>query len=303
LIVNRWPAWFRNLYGGEWPHNYVCFDIETTGYSFKQDVITEIGHCLVQDGKIVDELTIVLDWTNHDIVPDAWLRRALTQVQNSMAASGRRYHITYEKMQADGMEPEKALAFYRDLFETFKSKDMIFASHGGYVFDETMISANFTGFGIDAKGFHLGDNNMLCTDGLEKATQIPDHPRVQVVTGDTLRSYFHRVRYTNKAGIKSNLDTHCFNKYDFAHKYGMHRRDLHGAGPDCRCVHYLMEEYRSRITPATVQVPVLKQVAEPTAASVGAQCRQELYEERRDAREANRAAERASRRFRGQRNN
>lgn len=268
MIVNYWPKWFRNLYGGEWPKNYVTFDIETTGYKLDLDVITEIGHCLVQDGEIVDELAIILDWTNHSIVPDHWLRQRLRSVAQSMELNGQRYHITYEKMQKEGMKPEKALAFYRDLFNTLMSRQMLFVAHGGYTFDEKMIAANFAGFKI-ASNFGFGDNNLLCTDGIEKASQVVTNPRFMPRQGDTLRSYFHRVKYTRLAGVKSNLSDHCFHKYGFASKHGLTQKDMHGVGPDSRCVHYLMEEYRTQIkeAPTPEEVVAVRQSLAPVARS------------------------------------
>lgn len=260
MIVNYWPQWFRNLYGGEWPVNYVCFDIETTGYSMSHDVITEIAHCLVQDGEIVNELSIILDWTNHAIVPDHWLRRRLHEVRQQMSLSGYKYHITYERMQKEGMKPEKALQFYDELFTTLMQRDSLFVAHGGYAFDERMIAANMAGF-IGRPDFGFGDNDMLCTDGLEKASQAATHPRLQPQPGDTLRSYFHRVKYTRLPGVKSNLSDHCFHKYDFAKKRGLKAKDMHGAATDSRCVHYLMEEFRTRIKAGSP--PAVSSVVEP----------------------------------------
>lgn len=244
LIVNYWPVWFRALYGGEFPRSYCCIDVETTGYSFDRDVITEWGHCLVQDGKVVDRLALVLNWANHDVVPDHWLRNRLDYVRKGMELSGKVCSVTYDRMKAEGMEPARALAFVRDFTGTLLKKGTVFVAHNG-VFDENMISANLAGFKV-APGFSFGDNGMLDTEGIEKASQLVDNERMHPRKGDTLRTYFHRVKYTRAQGLKSNLDDHCYLKY--LAKLGIDRAKLHGAGEDSYCVHLLMEEYRKLLT-------------------------------------------------------
>lgn len=256
MIVNYWPAWFRELYGGEWPVNYCCFDLETTGYSMERDVIVEWGHCLVQDGKPVDRLSLVIDWTNHSVVPDHWLRQRLQQVASSMSAAGSKSHMTYERMKSEGVKPDKALGFILKFIKTLAEKDSLFVAHGGYAFDEKMLASNFRGFGI-AHDFSFGDNNLFDTDCVEKASQVVTHPRMHPRKGDTLRSYFHRVKYTRMAGVKSNLDTHCFQKY-FAAK-GVKRSEMHGASTDAHCCHILMEEWRSQINGEFLPPPVGKE--------------------------------------------
>ena len=164
MIVNFWPTWFRQLYGGDWPQDYCCIDVETSGYSFDKDVITQWGHCLVQDGRVVDRLSLIIDWTEHPVVPDHWLRSRLLSVEQSMELVGKRCHINYQRMQDEGMKPDKALSFIRDFTDTLKRKGTLFVAHGG-IFDEKMLSANMTGFKI-APGFTFGDNGLMDTEGI-----------------------------------------------------------------------------------------------------------------------------------------
>jgi DNA polymerase III epsilon subunit-like protein len=248
LIVNHWPPWFRALYGSDWPSSYVLFDLETSGYDRERDVITQIAHVLVQDRKVVDRLEIILDWTNHLVVADHWLRARMSALKSGMEASGKHCQITYERMQAEGRKPEETLQFYHDLFKVFTAKNMIFVAHNGYAFDEKMLAANFSGFGI-APDFSFGDNTMLDTDCLEKASQAVTNPRCVPQKGDTLRTYFHRVKYTRLAGIKSNLDPFIMQKYRLD-QFGIDPKNMHGALNDSMCLHYLMEIYRGQIDAA-----------------------------------------------------
>lgn len=253
LIVNYWPPWFRAIYGGEWPKTYLTVDLETTGYSFDRDVITEYGHCLVEDGVVKDRLSLILDWTGHDIVPMHWLRERVGSLQHQMDMAGRICHTSIEKMQAEGMKAGKALVFVRDFLATIADKHIPFVLHGG-VFDEKMLAGNFIGFQV-AKGFSFGDNAWLDTEGIAKASQIPDNPRCHPRRNDTLREYWHRVKYTRVNGIKSNMDEYCYDRYKLADR-GIRRDDLHQAEVDAYCCHLLMEAYAKEIVDEPQTPPV-----------------------------------------------
>jgi DNA polymerase III epsilon subunit-like protein len=247
VIHRYWPDYFRRLYGGTWPDTYCCIDCETTGYSFNQDVITEWGHVLVRDGEVVDRLCLVVDWTEHPALSDHWLRNRIEQVRAGMRQSGRTCHTSYERMKREGTSPEKALAFIRDFTDSIKAGGTLFAVHGG-TFDEKMLCANLAGFRVST-GFSFGDNGFIDTEAIEKASQCLDHDRMHPTEKDTLRSYFHRVKYSRIGGVKSNLDDHCFEKYGFEAR-GVRKQDMHAADVDAFCVHVLMEELRKTYTDA-----------------------------------------------------
>jgi len=244
MIVNYWPAWFRQHYGGVWPQSYCCVDVETTGFSFTEDVVTEWGHCLVEDGKVVDRLSLVLDWTNRTTPPDHWLRNRLRQVKQNMEAAGKACHMSYQRMQS-GMSPEKAFVFIQKFTDTIKGREIPFVLHNGS-FDEKMLSGNYLQFGFGA-GFSFGEH-FLDTAGIEKASQIPDNSRMHPKKNESLRDYFTRVNYTRIAGVRSNLDEHCYKKYNFLTKYGITQQELHGASMDSYCCHLLMQEFGTLIT-------------------------------------------------------
>lgn len=245
LIVNYWPSWFRALYGGAWPESYCCVDVETTGFQINQDLITEWGHCLVEGGKVIDRLSLVIDWTDHPEVPDYWLRGRLASVRTSMQLAGRTCHVSVERMKQEGMKPNKALSFVRDFTDRLKARGVLFVAHNG-CFEEKMLTANFRAFNVGA-GFTFGDNGLIDTEAIEKASQATGNTRMHPQAKDTLRSYFHRVKYTRVNGLKSNLDEHCFNKYQFFEKYGIRKEQMHGAEMDSYCCHILMREYARMI--------------------------------------------------------
>ncbi len=263
MIARAWPNSFKNLYGNEWPRTYVTFDTETSGFDMKRDVITEIAHCLVEDGVITSELSLFLDWSNHPVVPDHWLRPRLLQLKRSMEDAGLPCHVTYEQLKRDGDRPEKVLAYYRDLFKVFQERGILFVGHNSYQFDEAMLNSHFIGFEIDPAGFSFGDNGMFDTHCLEKATQAATSSRMLPRADDTLRSYFHRVHYTRLSGTRSKLTPDCVDRYQLEAKYGIKKEEMHGALVDARCCHYLMEEYRKLLEAAPEPAATLPLVMQP----------------------------------------
>lgn len=245
MIVNYWPQWFRRLYGGGWPKSYCAIDIETTGYSFSEDVVTEWGHCLVEDGEVVDRLSLVVDWTGRRTPPEFWVENKLRQVRQGMALKGKHYHIDSDLMRAEGMKPEKAFNFITKFCDQIRAKGIPFVAHNGF-FDEKMLSANFLQFKFGA-GFSYGDR-YIDTAGIEKASQLTDNARMHPKMNDTLRSYFTRVQYTRVQGVLCNMEPHCATKYDFAGKHGITQKDMHGARTDSYCCHLLMQEFAALVT-------------------------------------------------------
>lgn len=256
MIVNYWPKWFRALYGGTWPKTYCCVDTETTGYSPADDVITEWGHCLVEDGEIVDQLGLVVDWTGRTTPPDYWIANKLERLRKGFELQGKTSHMSYERMKDEGMPPDEAFAFIKEFTDRLKARNVPFVLHN-HNFDEKILSANFLQF-TKCKGFTFGDM-LIDTECVEKATQLAENERCHPKKNDSLRDYFHRVRYTRVAGVKSNLDDHCFTKYKFAER-GVDPESMHGAKTDAFCCHLLMESFSKLIT--EVQPPPIYPTAD-----------------------------------------
>lgn len=261
MIANYWPVWFRALLPeGRWPTSYCAIDVETSGFSHERDLVIEWGHVLVVDGKITDRLSLVIDWTDHHIVPQTWLETRMDSLRQGMVLGGKEFHHSIARMKAEGMKPDKALEFIHSFTQEIKKQGLLFVAHNG-TFDEGMISQNLSNFGI-ATGFTFGDNGWIDTDGVEKASQCPEHVKMHPQRGDTLRSYWHRVRYARLTGVKSNLDSHCYAKYGFD-KRGISKDAMHGAETDALCTHYLMEEFGKQFTVAPVPVKSSTPVAVP----------------------------------------
>jgi len=211
LIALHWPDWFRSRYGSRWPRDYLAFDVETTGLSLTEDLVVEWGHCLVRDAQVVDQATMLIDWTSCVHLDQDWLVARLAAVQAQLQAAGRTYSVSWERLRREGVAPAEALAQIDELARSLLQSGGCLVAHNGYGFDE-------------------------------QASQVPGDARVLPQPGDSLRQYFSRVRALSLPGVRSNLDTHCYQKY--LAELGVDRSRLHQAQQDAYCCHLLMEVWR-----------------------------------------------------------
>lgn len=300
MIASRWCPEFRRLYGDVWPETYAAIDIETTGFSREKDLVLEFGHCLVRGREPADRGSLVLDWSDHPVVPDWWVRERLDKLARRMQQDGRPWRLTYDYMRAEGVRADRALPYVLEFLEALRGSGTLLVGHNAYSFDEEMLAANFEGFlGVD--GFRFGENELFDTGAVEKASQCPDDPEMLPRPGDTLESYFRRVVNRRVAGVKWSLDRHCLPKYGLAEKHGLDPSDCHSAGFDAYLTHLLMEEYRARVEADGYFSPEALAAAH---ARMCAEARASRADDAADRRGPPADAQRpAPRRFRGQRNN
>jgi DNA polymerase III epsilon subunit-like protein len=264
MIAAYWPAWFRQRYGGRWPRDYLAFDVETTGLSLTEDLVVEWGHCLVRDTHIVDQATVLIDWTSCVQLDQDWLVARLDSVRRQLEAVGRRYSVTWQRLRQEGIPPAEAFAQIDELLTTMRQHGGYLVAHNGYGFDEPMLLQSARRI-EQPQLFQIGDDALLDTQLLEKASQVAGDARVQPQAGETLRQYFTRLRALTLPGVRSNLDTHCYQKY-FAAR-GIDRQQLHQAAYDAYCCHVLMEIWRELADAPPSSPPPAGQKVSLTAAS------------------------------------
>lgn len=254
VIINHWGETFTKCYGHIFPESYLCIDLEYTGFNAQKDLIWEIGHVLVENRVVVDQLSVVLDWTNHPVIPGRWLREAISRSNLRMQEYGKPTALSWDLLAEEGLEPNKVLDFYFNLITKARKRGLCLVGHNGYSTDERMLVGHFEGF--LQKRFVLGDNELFDTGAIEKATLVvesgvsPDKksqcwwlPR----DGDTLRAYFSRVCHHPAKGIHWNL-MESIQRYGLDKKHDLDMTKCHRADFDAYLCHLLMEEFRSRIS-------------------------------------------------------
>jgi len=252
MIINDWDQTFTVKYGHQFPRSYLCFDTEFTGSDDRNDLIVEIGHTMVEDGKIVDQLNLVLNWYNHPEVQATWLDYKLNNMR-SLVGPG--WRLLPHVVKGEGQDPLQVLRFYHKLFATWSKRGLPFVAQNGQSADERLLRGNFDRF--LNKSFELPANGYFDTGAIFKANQIwqaqdsnlANYRLAMMPTrADTLKSYFQRVCHTRVTGVKWGLKF-ILEHYDLISRHGVDVNQLHNAGYDSLCLHWVMEEYRNRVLP------------------------------------------------------
>lgn len=239
-------------YGLDIPHDYFCFDLETTGFSFSftadrfepesaDDVIVEIGHCAVDGGVARDYWSTILDWSQvPDYVELDWVRAKIEHVTQQMADDNKVFHVSFDRMRQEGEHPLDTLAHYVDLIESALNAGKMVAGMNIIQFDQRVFynaTAEWLG-----EGFQIPLDQIIDVGVIEKARQLEIMPR----SGERLSDYFRRVAGIRKAGVRWGTD-HCCEVYRLNEKYGLRDEDKHSAGYDAMLCHLLLEEMRDRV--------------------------------------------------------
>jgi len=250
MIINAWGSEFTAKYGDTLPRSYLCFDTEFTGSSEETDLIVEIGHTLVEDGKVVDQLSLILNWYEHPSISRSWLDYKLNMMRSVI---GEGWRLMPDRVQKEGIDPMQVLQFYYKLFQTWKNRSLPFVAQNGQNADERLLRGNFNRF--LNKNFELPPDNYFDTGGIYKATQVwessnPNCTNLRMAMlphrSDNLKSYFNRVIGTRVVGIKWSLAL-IMEQYGLMAKHNVSLDQMHSAGFDSLCLHWIMEEFREQI--------------------------------------------------------
>lgn len=254
MIINEWGPEFSEQFGHHFPETYMCIDTEFAGSDAAADLIVAISHAIIDNGREVDSQTLVLDWTSHPGVDKDRLRHKLATAAKHVP----NWRYTWEYIRDHGMDPVKALNFYAELFAVWRKRDLAFALHNGITADERMLRGNFSRF--LSRSFEFPGNAYFDTGAIYKATQIvqstsPDIAMYRMtaypLAGDTLKTYFQRVIHTPIRSVLWSL-SHAVASYKLLERNHVDGSMLHTADFDRQCVHWLMEEFRSRISRSNV---------------------------------------------------
>ena len=250
MIVNEWEPHFTARYGHTFPDTYLCLDTEYTGGDERTDFVMEIGHVMVEDCRVIDQLNIVIDWSVHPGVDEELLRYKLNHIKSIM---GRDWRITWDVMKEEGVPPAKALRFYKKFFKAWNARDLPYVAHNGRVAEERMLRGTFNRY-LD-HAFVIGDNQLWDTGAIFKATALldsldPAHdehrwkcfPR----RTDSMKDYFNRVLNVRARGVRWKLKL-CLEQYNITGQLQDNHR-YHQAVHDAYCSYLLMEAYRKEVT-------------------------------------------------------
>lgn len=240
------------------PRDYLVVDIETTGVERGLDLIVQIGHCYVLDGVPVDRSGTVLDWTSHPAINRQWLADRMVRVKRQVEfdrdgrPTGKRYHLTYDRLRDEGADPVAILRVYRDWFAKLRADRRFFVSHNGISFDGPFLDEAFQKFLGTSHSFL--DGEMFDTGMIEKALR----GNLGVWTEDSPKDFFERVGKRPLKGVRWALDAFAIPAHNLHVKHALDMSLAHTADYDAYLCHLLFQHYLGEAGwVAPTQAPVL----------------------------------------------
>lgn len=244
-VCNRWfpPSGL--------PLNYVAFDLETTGFGL-DDVPTQIGWIIVDNGQIVDQREVVLNWYSVESIDKQWLDNRMINVLAAFENLGLIYPVTVESMKGKGFPPADVLAAFGSVIQQCTDNRWPLVGHNIVRFDLTRLPKSFERLSLP---FPRIDQNLLFdTQGADAGQQLlrRGDSKGFPMPGEPAGDYFARMctaRVENKSASRK------LTKLAFNHKLPV-GDDRHSALADTLLCHQLIEYWRGRPS-FSLQIPTL----------------------------------------------
>lgn len=236
--------WFYSDGAQGLPEDYLCFDLETTGFSAKEDLIVEIGWAIVRKRQIVDCDSAVLNWYAYPGMDHNWLTERLHRTASKSAENGVHYHFTPERLLAEGGPPIEILQRGLDLLQSAMARDEALVGQSVWSFDRRMLDAAKVRF-VDGLPVPWLVGGVLDVGLFEKSSQI-ETKRPWV--GESYNEWLQRS--LGGGGVKWSMFNHIIPKYELAQRFNLDLSQAHRAALDCRCVWAAMETFREIVEAA-----------------------------------------------------
>lgn len=221
------------------PENYFIFDLETSGFSRDNDVITQVGWAIVRDRQIVDNQALTLNWTRYAGMDQMWLEHRLVDVADAFRRQGKPYHLTYQALAASPHDPLDVLTVLLTLLDDTVAADEWIVGHNLAIFDTGVVDAHCRRF-LKRKPVAWRPNRIFDTGLFLKAAQLGRYPSPM----ETLAEFFRAVAGVRAKGVKWALDKYCIPAFGLDTRFGVDVQKCHDGGYDCKVNYHLFEAMR-----------------------------------------------------------
>lgn len=235
--TSYWLKQWRSRYG-DFPSDYLVFDVETTGLDRKHDLIVQLGYCEVRNCRVVHNEGEILNWAEEPCISKSWLERKLTWTKERVSNQGKSYPWSMDVLKS-GRKPLDVLADFLVKISN-PSKPIIFVAHNGWGFDVPMLENHFKRFLRD--NFTFSEHSLIDTGAIEKAIQLGWQP----IEAESLRTFAVRV-VSEPARVKWSLDGHVIPTYGLVDKHNLDVSKAHTAVFDSFVCHLYLEELRTML--------------------------------------------------------
>lgn len=217
--------------------SYLSWDCETTGLVADEDLIYELGHCIVENGTGQFYQSDLLNWYQHTDVDAAWLTWKIGSQHVKMAELKKPCHISRSRI-LQGEAPEKVLKKYVDLFEQAARDRTPLLVFNGLRFDCPRFEfAVKEWLGIP---FSFDKNLLIDVGAVIKASVLGIVPDVD----EPISRFSSRVLKAFAGGAKWGLSTYCVDHFKLVELYGLDLAQAHSAGWDAMATALVFEEIR-----------------------------------------------------------
>ena len=238
--------WFKEFASYfEFPSNYVCIDVETSGFDRERDFICSIGHVVVRDNEIVESKEHYLNWAQYDGIDLEDFKYRLDRTKRSMEAAGKGFYHSYEKLTEDGEAPTTVLMDYLTLFEEMEERDEVLVAHNGWGVDMQFLQAHF--YNWLRVPFKFSPHLVYDSGIIEKASQLGLEDNPLPALNENLMDFSARIGGMRRKDVRWSLDTHCEKQYALTDKVRAagYAGEDHQALYDAVKLHFLLEEHRA----------------------------------------------------------
>lgn len=241
----KWPQYFLDRFGGQLPDDYITFDVETTGFDPRRDLIVQWGHKQITGRKVDDAGSddFFINWFEGGLVPEDEVRFLIRKSQRSMTLSDKATVIDEERMRS-GRDPMECLPHLFQLFNQWKQQKTLLVGHNAVAFDYRMLDAMFSQFSVGE--LTIDDDHIFDTGAIVKALVSEPSGKLVPRLGETALAYSRRLIYSRQPGVKWGLDGPEVAKFD-VERFGVKTANYHESGNDSLAVHGIFETFRGLI--------------------------------------------------------
>lgn len=230
--LNEWCNYY-----GQLPEDYLVFDCETSGLDREEDLILQLGWCVVENRKVIENEGVILNWANCPYVDRLWLKYRLELSTRHLQNKGREYGWTLERLQTGEKPLDSIAGFLSKIIDWLPNKVV---AHNGIGFDIPIINSHLRRFlNYD---FEIPLESVIDTGAIVKASQLNLLPDKDENTGEFATRVLAKPSRT-----RWSLDKYCVPTWELDKKCGIDLELAHSAPYDCLICYHLIEELRKQI--------------------------------------------------------
>src|SRR5262249_43932833 len=140
-------AWFKQFHG-LWPipENYLCVDVETSGFSPRNDYLCTAGWAVVANRQVPSTGYVVLNWFLAPALDAPAFEQDLLKVEASLKEKGKNFFHSAGYLKQFGVQPQEGLRLLQQTLLGARDAGYPLVGYNAYNFDAEFIQAHILDF-------------------------------------------------------------------------------------------------------------------------------------------------------------